>query len=129
MTDTTLTDTTLTDTEREALGQIDLTCPSCGHEFRRHYQQHPGCRLCRFPADWPAVVSTDCEHTLTSAQAVAIAPSVEAIVAARVADRDNEWRERIEALAANYDSDNWHAWGIPQAIRALAAEARTQGGA
>lgn len=96
-----MTDTTLTDTERRAIRS------GLDHDWLQSDDR----------ADWVDTFAT-----------------VESIVAARVADRDTWWRERVAHLAElgsreAWSPDDWTDAAHDILRTALAAEARTQGGA
>ena len=135
-----MTDTTLTDTERA--GMALMLC-ECGHDIGGEHNSR-GC----YHIEWRRDYDLRCDCLLTDDRNVAalIGKRHLAIVAARVADRDTWWRERIDAIAATPDDEQW--WPVrpyddvyrddevvqvdvinTERLRALAAEARTQGGA
>lgn len=89
----------LTAEERAVLAMgIEFDCPICGHDYRRHYQQHDGCGTCTFDA------GSSCPETMVSALGKALAPAVERIIAARK-DANAEALARVEALADEWADD------------------------
>ena len=120
-----MTDTTLTDTERAALAAY-LRGQGITDEPDKYDDGIHSWR-CAFPATYGrcgcfAEAITD------------LSAAVESIVAARVADRDTWWRERVAHLAElgsreAWSPDDWTDAAHDILRAALAAEARTQGGA
>lgn len=94
-----MTGVVLTEAEREALVMgITFDCPACGHLYRLHYDSHPGCRICRFPV-YPSE-PRECPETHVTALGKAMAPAVEAIVTARLAETTAQLAAARSALAA-----------------------------
>jgi len=141
-----MTDTTLTDTERDSLTECE-----CGHYLNEHSSD--GCLAVDdlAPDDEYLCVCMASPDRIRER-------AIERIVAARVADRDTWWRERIEARDQEWQrhldmlpNEMAEAWGGDAAwlttgskvatlvgdwlgdlhydLTPLAAEARTQGGA
>ena len=107
---------TLTERERDSLTECE-----CGHYANEHSSD--GCLATDFTEDWRPLRDDDkcsCVHSPTAINRHAV-EQIKA--AARQAGRE-EVLARVESLADIYDNENWRGWGIPQALRALAAEFR-----